>query len=262
MDSTASTSEAIASSANSASEPATPAPALVERAVASSVVEPKSSSVPCLVKPITVVPVSKSVHPSASCIIKRTTDILGSLVGLMLLAVIMVPIALAIKLESPGPILYSQTRHGLHGKEFRIWKFRSMVQNAEKLKALVENTVQGQLFKNENDPRITRVGRFLRRTSLDEFPQFWNVLKGEMSLVGTRPPTSDEVMHYTDHHWRRLDVKPGITGQWQVSGRSSIKDFEAVVELDLLYQELWNPLYDLQLLFKTVLHLLRRSDAC
>lgn len=208
-----------------------------------------------------VADVPEAVHPSVSCLIKRGIDVLGSLVGLLALAILFVPIAIAIKVESPGPILYSQVRHGLHGREFRIWKFRSMVQNADELKALVQNEVQGHLFKNEQDPRITRVGRFLRRTSLDEFPQFWNVLQGDMSLVGTRPPTPDEVAKYEVHHWQRLNVKPGITGQWQVSGRSSIKDFEEVVKLDLLYQELWNPLYDLKLMLRTVSHLLSRSDA-
>lgn len=206
--------------------------------------------------------VPAAMHPSVSCLIKRTIDVLGSLVGLTVLAIVVVPIAIAIKLESPGPVFYSQIRHGLHGREFRIWKFRSMVRNADTLKALVENEVQGHIFKNENDPRITRVGRFLRRTSLDEFPQFWNVLNGDMSLVGTRPPTSDEVARYEAHHWDRLNVKPGITGQWQVSGRSSIKDFEEIVKLDMLYQELWNPLYDLKLVLRTVFHLLSRSGAC
>lgn len=200
-------------------------------------------------------------HRSASCLIKRGLDVLGSLVGLTLLAVLFVPIAIAIRADSPGPILYSQERYGLGGRVFRIWKFRSMVQNADDLKKLVKNEVQGQLFKNENDPRITRVGRFLRRTSLDEFPQFWNVLRGDMSLVGTRPPTSDEVAQYQHHHWERLKVKPGITGQWQVSGRSSIKDFEEVVKLDLHYQSVWTPLYDIQLIWKTVKHLLKLSDA-
>jgi lipopolysaccharide/colanic/teichoic acid biosynthesis glycosyltransferase len=136
-----------------------------------------------------------------------------------------------------------------------------MVSNAEELRNLVQNEVQGHLFKNENDPRITRVGRFLRRTSLDEFPQFWNVFKGDMSLVGTRPPTPDEVAKYDAHHWRRLDVKPGITGQWQVSGRSAIKDFEEVVKLDIQYQEVWSPLHDLKLILQTVSHLLTRSNA-
>ena len=200
-------------------------------------------------------------HPSVSSLAKRGLDILGGLVGMAILAILFLPISIAIKVESPGPIFYSQLRHGLHGQQFRIWKFRSMVQNADELKALVQNEVQGQIFKNENDPRITRVGKFLRRTSLDEFPQFWNVLIGDMSLVGTRPPTPDEVAQYEPHHWQRLNVKPGITGQWQVNGRSSIKDFEEIVKLDLVYQEQWHPLYDVQLLLQTVRHLLSRSDA-
>lgn len=201
------------------------------------------------------------IHPSVSCIIKRTIDIIGSLVGLLVLAIILVPVAISIKLDSPGPIFYSQERYGFQGRPFKIWKFRSMVSNAEELKNLVQNEVQGHIFKNENDPRITRTGRFLRRTSLDEFPQFWNVLKGDMSLVGTRPPTPDEVAQYAAHHWRRLDVKPGITGQWQVSGRSAIKDFEEVVKLDIKYQEVWSPIHDLKLIIQTVSHLLNRSNA-
>ncbi|MEO0988808.1 MAG: sugar transferase [Cyanobacteria bacterium J06639_14] len=200
-------------------------------------------------------------HPSAYSVCKRGLDIIGSLVGLFILALIFVPVSVAIRIESPGPIFYSQKRHGLQGQAFRIWKFRSMVQNADELKGLVENEVQGQFFKSEQDPRITRVGNFLRRTSLDEFPQFWNVLKGDMSLVGTRPPTSDEVARYESHHWERLKVKPGLTGQWQVSGRSSIKDFEEVVKLDLHYQKVWTPLYDVLLIFKTVQNILIRSDA-
>lgn len=200
-------------------------------------------------------------HPSAYSIVKRVLDIFGSLVGLMFLAIIIIPVAIAIKFESQGPIFYSQRRHGLQGKAFQIWKFRSMVQNADELKALVENEAQGQFFKNEKDFRITRVGRFLRRTSLDEFPQFWNVLKGDMSLVGTRPPTPDEVAQYQSHHWERLNVKPGLTGQWQVSGRSSIKDFEEVVKLDLHYQKVWTPFYDVLLIFRTVQNILYRSDA-
>lgn len=200
-------------------------------------------------------------HPSATSVVKRALDIVGSLVGLLFLAIIFLPVAIAIKAESPGSIFYSQERRGLQGKPFRIWKFRSMVQNADELKNLVKNEVQGHFFKSENDPRITRVGRFLRRTSLDEFPQFWNVLVGDMSLVGTRPPTSDEVARYEAHHWNRLKVKPGLTGQWQVSGRSSIKDFEEVVQLDLHYQEVWTPSYDLLLIIKTIQNILLRSDA-
>ncbi|MGF1521395.1 MAG: sugar transferase [Leptolyngbyaceae cyanobacterium] len=201
-------------------------------------------------------------HPSATSVVKRVLDIIGGLVGLLFLVILFVPVAIAIKAESQGSIFYSQERCGLQGRPFRIWKFRSMVQNADELKKLVKNEVQGHFFKSENDPRITRVGRFLRRTSLDEFPQFWNVLKGDMSLVGTRPPTSDEVAQYEVHHWERLKVKPGLTGQWQVSGRSSIKDFEEVVKLDLHYQEVWTPLYDIVLIFRTVQSILMRSDAC
>jgi lipopolysaccharide/colanic/teichoic acid biosynthesis glycosyltransferase len=142
-----------------------------------------------------------------------------------------------------------------------IWKFRSMVHNADALKATVANQAQGLIFKNESDPRITRVGQLLRKTSLDEFPQFWNVLKGDMSLVGTRPPTADEVSCYSPHHWRRLNVKPGLTGQWQVSGRSTIQDFEEVVKLDLQYQTLWSPWHDVQIILKTVAVLLSRRGA-
>lgn len=201
------------------------------------------------------------IHPSTRCLIKRSIDILGALVGLVILAVVTVPVVLAIMLDSPGPILYAQTRYGLKGKPFTIWKFRSMVQNADALKQTVSNQAQGLIFKNENDPRITRVGHVLRKTSLDEFPQFWNVLKGDMSLVGTRPPTEDEVSRYSSHHWRRLDVKPGITGQWQISGRSAIKDFEEIVHLDLQYQAIWSPWYDLQVILKTITILLDRRGA-
>jgi len=192
------------------------------------------------------------IHPSAKCLIKRSIDILGALVGLTILTLVVLPVALAIKLDSPGPIFYAQTRYGLKGRPFTIWKFRSMVKNADLLKQTVSNQAQGLIFKNENDPRVTRVGRWLRKTSLDEFPQFWNVLKGDMSLVGTRPPTEDEVSRYSLHHWRRLDVKPGITGQWQISGRSAIKDFEEIVHLDLHYQNIWSPLYDLHVILKTI----------
>ena len=203
-----------------------------------------------------------SPHISTRSIRKRFIDILGAIVGLAILAVLVVPIAIAIRLDSPGPIFYSQERFGLQGKPFRIWKFRSMVTNADELKSEIKNEAQGLIFKNAADPRITRVGQFLRKTSLDEFPQFWNVLKGDMSLVGTRPPTADEVAHYSDHHWRRLDVRPGLTGQWQVSGRSAIKDFEEIVKLDLYYQQYWTPVYDIKLIIKTVTTLFsKRSGA-
>ena len=202
-------------------------------------------------------------HASTQSMFKRGLDLLGAFVGLGILAFIYVPVAIAIKLDSTGPILYSQERYGLRGKPFKIWKFRSMIQNAEGLKSAVTNEAKGLIFKNKNDPRITRVGRFLRRTSLDEFPQFWNIVRGDMSLVGTRPPTGDEVAQYTEHHWRRLDVKPGLTGQWQVSGRSAIKDFEEIVRLDLQYQQAWTPIYDIKILCQTIYILLfERSGAC
>jgi lipopolysaccharide/colanic/teichoic acid biosynthesis glycosyltransferase len=203
-----------------------------------------------------------AVHPSVTSKAKRMIDILGALAGLGITAVVAIIVALAIQLDNPGPIFYSQIRYGLNGHSFRIWKFRSMVVGAEQLKHLVKNEAQGHIFKNENDPRITRVGRFLRRTSLDELPQFWNVLLGEMSLVGTRPPTMDEVMQYESHHWKRLNVKPGITGEWQVNGRSSVKDFEDIVCLDLDYQRRWSIAYDINLILKTLKVVLNKSGAC
>ncbi len=195
-------------------------------------------------------------HPSVRSPIKRFVDIVGSLIGLTITALIFIPIAIAIKLEDNGPIFFSQTRCSWMGKRFTIWKFRSMVVNAEELKESLkdQNEVEadGTLFKIGNDPRITKVGRLLRKTSLDEFPQFWNVLKGDMSLVGTRPPTPDEIDNYEIPQWQRLDVKPGLTGEWQVNGRSNIKSFEDVIRLDLRYQERWSLMYDFKLIFKTI----------
>ncbi|MFQ4146424.1 sugar transferase [Chlorogloeopsis sp. ULAP02] len=192
-----------------------------------------------------------AVHPSVRSKFKRYLDIVGSLIGLLVLAILFIPIAIAIKIDSPGPIFFTQERYGLQGRPFRIRKFRSMVTDAERLKSLVSNEANGLIFKNKNDFRVTKVGRFLRSTSLDELPQFWNVLVGEMSLVGTRPPTADEVIHYNQRHWQRLNVKPGLTGEWQVSGRSRVKDFEQIVDLDLQYQKKWYPLYDILLVAKT-----------
>jgi lipopolysaccharide/colanic/teichoic acid biosynthesis glycosyltransferase len=200
-------------------------------------------------------------HRSAMSPIKRLLDTAGAVVGLVVLSLIFLPIALVIKLDSPGPILYRQERFGLQGHPFTIFKFRSMVQNADQLKAIVPNEAKGLIFKNKQDPRVTRVGQFLRKTSLDELPQFWNVLIGDMSLVGTRPPTRDEVSHYSPRHWLRLNVKPGLTGEWQVSGRSAVKDFEEIVDLDLRYQQNWTPLYDLVILWRTIGVLLNRSGA-
>jgi lipopolysaccharide/colanic/teichoic acid biosynthesis glycosyltransferase len=135
-----------------------------------------------------------------------------------------------------------------------------MCVDAETLKDKIPNQAQGAFFKNKNDPRITRVGKFLRRTSLDELPQFWNVITGEMSLVGTRPPTPDEVERYDVPQWQRLDVKPGMTGEWQVNGRSQVRNFEEVIQLDLRYQENWSLGYDLQLIFKTILILFQKNS--
>ncbi|ACK72940.1 anti-sigma-factor antagonist and sugar transfersase [Gloeothece citriformis PCC 7424] len=191
-------------------------------------------------------------HPSVNSWLKRVIDIWGALIGLSLTAILFMPIAIAIKLDSPGPILFSQMRRGWLGKPFRLWKFRSMVVNAEELKPFIENQIKGPFFKNKNDPRITKVGRFLRKSSLDELPQFWNVLKGEMSLVGTRPPTFDEVDQYTIPMWQRLNVKPGISGEWQINGRSKINNFDEVLELDLNYQKNWSIMYDVKLIFKTL----------
>jgi lipopolysaccharide/colanic/teichoic acid biosynthesis glycosyltransferase len=202
------------------------------------------------------------VHHSAKSKIKRLVDILGALVGLVVTAIIAIPIAIAMYFDDPGPLLYSQIRCGLNGQHFRMWKFRSMLVGADKLKHLVENKANGHIFKNENDPRITRVGRFLRRTSLDEFPQFWNVLKGDMSLVGTRPPTPDEVNLYDIHHYQRLMVRPGITGEWQTKGRSKVKDFEDIVRMDLDYQNKWSVGYDLSLILRTLMAVATKDGAC
>jgi anti-anti-sigma factor len=199
-------------------------------------------------------------HPSVRSWVKRWIDVVGALVGLGITAVLLIPIAIAIKLDSPGPIFFSQIRCGWMGRRFRMWKIRSMCVNAEALKSQIANQVHGPLFKNENDPRITRVGRFLRRTSLDELPQFWNVLKGEMSLVGTRPPTPDEVERYEVPEWQRLDVKPGMTGEWQVNGRSQVRSFEDVIRLDLKYQKNWSHRYDVELILKTILRLFQKNS--
>ncbi|MFN6572233.1 anti-sigma factor antagonist [Dendronalium sp. ChiSLP03b] len=199
-------------------------------------------------------------HPSVASWMKRFIDIVGALVGLAIVGVLFIPIVVAIQIDDPGPIFFAQIRCGWLGRRFKIWKFRSMCVDAEAKKSLVKNQVEGAFFKNENDPRITRVGRFLRRTSLDELPQFWNVLKGDMSLVGTRPPTPDEVERYEVPEWQRLDVKPGMTGEWQVNGRSKVRSFEDVIRLDLLYQQNWSLLYDLKLIFKTVAILFNRNS--
>ncbi len=186
--------------------------------------------------------------------VKRCIDILGGLVGSILSLPIILIVAIPLKIESPGPLIFKQQRVGKNGRIFNIYKIRSMYKDAEeRKKALMEqNKMDGHMFKMDNDPRITKVGKFIRKTSIDELPQFWNVLKGDMSLVGTRPPTVDEFEKYESHHKRRLSMKPGITGKWQVSGRSDIQDFEEVVKLDCEYIDEWSPMLDIQILFKTV----------
>jgi lipopolysaccharide/colanic/teichoic acid biosynthesis glycosyltransferase len=192
---------------------------------------------------------------------KRLIDIMGAIMGLIITFMVAIPVAIATLIYEPNPIFYSQIRCGLNGKTFRMWKFRSMIVDADKLKHLVENQAKGHIFKSINDPRVTPVGKFLRRTSLDELPQFWNVLLGDMSLVGTRPPTPDEVSHYDLHHWDRLLVKPGITGEWQANGRSTITDFETIVKMDIDYQRKWSVIYDLNLIIKTVGAVLKKTGA-
>ena len=216
-------------------------------------------------QPQSSINLSLNIQPTVHCSVvsktKRLIDILGAIVGLVITAAIALPIALMMQLDDPGPIFYSQIRCGVNGKPFRIWKFRSMIVGADRQKHLIPNQAQGHIFKNDNDPRITRIGRFLRRTSLDEFPQFWNVLQGDMSLVGTRPPTVEEVAKYETHHLQRLSVKPGITGEWQVRGRSNVIDFEEIVRMDLDYQQKWSSVYDMNLILRTISVVLARKGA-
>ena len=202
----------------------------------------------------TVVTYSKTVISYKKLLIKRFFDIVGGIVGLVLTGIITIFLAPAIKLDSPGPVFFSQIRVGKNGRRFRIYKFRSMYTDAEeRLKDLMsQNEVNGLMFKMENDPRVTKVGKFIRKTSLDEFPQFWNVLKGDMSLVGTRPPTEQEFEQYNEHYRRRLSMTPGLTGMWQVSGRSDISDFDEVVKLDLYYIDHWSLSLDFKILLQTV----------
>ncbi|MCM1387512.1 MAG: sugar transferase [Bacillus sp. (in: Bacteria)] len=187
-------------------------------------------------------------------IIKRFMDIAGGLVGLCITGIATPFVALAIKLDSPGPVFFAQTRIGKNGRRFRIYKFRSMYIDAEARKKELEasNEIQGLMFKMENDPRITKVGKFIRKTSIDELPQFFNIVKGDMSLVGTRPPTEDEFEKYNSHYRRRISMTPGLTGLWQISGRSEIVDFDDVVKYDLEYIDNWTLGLDVKILFQTV----------
>lgn len=186
--------------------------------------------------------------------IKRLMDIVGGFIGVLITLVVTPFVALAIKLESKGPVFFSQIRIGKNGRRFKMYKFRSMYIDAEKRKKelIEQNEVKGLMFKMDNDPRITKVGQFIRKTSIDELPQFFNVLKGDMSLVGTRPPTVDEFEQYNVYYRRRLSITPGLTGMWQVSGRSDIKDFDDVVKLDLKYIDDWSLKQDVKILIQTV----------
>ncbi len=199
---------------------------------------------------------------------KRALDIIGGIVGCVLMLLAAVFVGPFVYIKSPGPIIFSQIRVGRGGKRFRLYKFRSMYPDAEERKKELErqNAVSGgYMFKLEDDPRIIGgrkgIGGFIRSTSIDELPQFWNVLKGDMSLVGTRPPTVDEWEKYELHHRARLAIKPGITGLWQISGRSDITDFEEVVRLDTQYIQDWKFSKDIRILLKTVGVVLRGRGA-
>ena len=204
----------------------------------------------------TVLSTSINMVSAGQLIFKRTMDICGGLVGMLLTGIIFVFVAPIIYIKSPGPIFFKQVRIGKNGKKFNIYKFRSMYMDAEERKKelMAQNDIKdGMMFKMDNDPRIIKgIGNFIRDYSLDEFPQFWNVLIGDMSLVGTRPPTVEEWEKYEMHHRSRLAFKPGLTGMWQVSGRSNITDFEEVVRLDTEYIKKWSPGLDIMILFKTV----------
>ncbi|HSA06062.1 MAG TPA: sugar transferase [Candidatus Gastranaerophilales bacterium] len=195
--------------------------------------------------------------------IKRAIDIVGTILGLILISPVLLLIILAIKLESQGPVLFKQKRMGKHGKEFEIYKFRSMYKNAEdRLGELIKyNQTNDFMFKMFDDPRVTKVGKFIRKYSLDELPQLINVLKGEMSLVGFRPPIPREVEKYKDWHYLRFNGTPGLTGPWQVNGRSTIKNFDKVVELEINYNKDWNLLKDIEIILKTFPVVLFGRDA-
>ena len=200
-----------------------------------------------------VIRLSPRLFTDGELLLKRLMDIAGALVGCFICLIFGLIVAPLIFLEDHGPIIFKQKRVGRNGKFFYIYKFRSMYQDAEaKLQTLKDqNEMQGFMFKMKNDPRITKIGKILRKTSIDELPQFFNVLEGSMSLIGTRPPTVDEYNQYSAHHKRRISIKPGITGLWQVSGRSEITDFEEIVRLDCFYIDHWSITGDIKILLKT-----------
>jgi exopolysaccharide biosynthesis polyprenyl glycosylphosphotransferase len=197
-------------------------------------------------------------------ILKRIVDIIGASVLTILTAPIILVLAIAIKLDSPGPVFFRQERAGLGGRRFKMFKFRTMQDGADEEKAdlaHLNRSGDNRLFKIADDPRVTRLGRHLRRWSIDELPQFWNVLLGDMSLVGPRPFFESDFDWYEDHHFRRLDAKPGITGLWQVSGRSELVNFEDVIYLDRQYIEQWSFWLDISIIFRTIPAVLRRTGA-
>lgn len=211
-----------------------------------------------------VLTTSNSTSSGWQLAVKRAFDIFGGFIGLIFTGIVYLIVAPQIKAKDPGPAFFKQLRVGKNGRQFYIYKFRSMYMDAEERKKelMAMNEMDGLMFKMENDPRILPgIGHFIRKWSLDEFPQFWNVFKGDMSLVGTRPPTVEEFSHYEVHHKARLSFKPGLTGMWQVSGRSDITDFEEIVNLDNEYIRKWNLLLDVKILFKTVAVVLGRKGS-
>jgi lipopolysaccharide/colanic/teichoic acid biosynthesis glycosyltransferase len=210
-----------------------------------------------------------NISSTGQLFVKRTMDIIGGIVGTIFTGILFLFVAPAIYIKSPGPIFFKQTRIGQNGKKFKLYKFRSMYMDAEERKAelMKQNKIQdGMMFKIENDPRIIGgengkgIGNFIRKHSIDEFPQFINVLKGDMSLVGTRPPTEDEWVKYDLHHRKRMAIKPGITGMWQTSGRSDIIDFEEVVKLDAKYITNWSIGLDIKLILKTFFMIFKSDE--
>lgn len=211
----------------------------------------------------TVLSASMKFATPRQIVVKRIMDICGGLVGLIFTGIACVVFGPIIKKQSPGPIFFSQKRVGRNGRTFKIYKFRTMYPDAEERKKelMAQNKMNGLMFKMDNDPRIFPIGHFLREKSIDELPQFWNVLKGDMSLVGTRPPTIDEYIKYEAHHRKRLAMKPGLTGLWQATGRSNITDFEEVVALDAQYIQEWTILLDIKIIWMTIVSVLKGKGA-
>lgn len=211
---------------------------------------------------LNVITFSTKFYKLSHVIAKRLMDIIGSIIGLVICGIVAIFLVPQIKKDG-GPAIFAQNRVGKNGRIFKFYKFRSMYIDAEERKQelMAHNTMSGGMFKMDNDPRVTPIGRFIRKTSLDELPQFWNVLRGDMSLVGTRPPTVDEYEKYTPEQKKRLSFKPGITGLWQVSGRSEITDFDEVVKLDVSYIDEWTIWSDIKILLKTIKVVFMRDGA-